>query len=187
MAVDFKAALSRQLDFLQSSCTRYDSGTSGEAIRIATVLRVLFHQTKSSTPLLAHLNARHIRLLSTTLDIIAKLKEPRFASCRLEMYNGMAQIVGGQLYRPKLGQASTQTQIPANEWWRQIVFALDEHTLVARKDIVLDAADKDGGAHVDSKLPLNYERLIESHDLGSWRTPNGELEPIRNHHYLALR
>ena len=38
-------------------------------------------------------------------------------------------------------------------------------TQVSRKDVVLVAADKDGGAHVDSALTPEYERLIESGDL----------------------
>jgi hypothetical protein len=62
----FKDQLTKQLGFLRRSCESYDQGYKDEAIRIATVLRVLFHDTGRSTSLLTHLKAKdNIWLRST--------------------------------------------------------------------------------------------------------------------------
>lgn len=63
--------LRRQIRFLEHSCSSYDAGFFDEAIRIATVLRVLFHQTQRSTSLMTHLNAQDIHIIST-----APIQEP---------------------------------------------------------------------------------------------------------------
>jgi hypothetical protein len=56
-----------------------------------------------------------------------------------------------------------------------------------RERIVLDAADKDGGAHVDAALTPMYLRLVESGDLGFFVDEHGKQTPITGHHYVALR
>jgi hypothetical protein len=73
------------------------------------------------------------------------------------------------------------------QWWNQFIFVLDGKTRLTRKDVVLAAADKHGGAHVDTALTPEYERLISSHDLGSWVVNGAEPVPIEGHHYVALR
>ena len=105
------------------------------------------------------------------------------------MFNGMGSFeMGAALrYMPKLGDGPTARLLPADAWWCEIVFVLDPETLLARKNIALDAADKHGGAHVDASLTPEYERLISSHALGSWHSPDGTTSPIGGHHYVALR
>ena len=66
MKVDFTAQLQRQLGFMENSARAYDAGHRDEAIRLATSLRVLFHQTPKSTSLLWHLGAESIMMLSTS-------------------------------------------------------------------------------------------------------------------------
>ena len=189
MAVDFGVELSKQLGFLARSCASFDAGHFDEAIRIATVLRILFHETRNSTSLLSHLGASHMRLLSTSLDIAAKTKDPRLGGGRLEMFNGMGRYSpgGNPPYYPKRGNAYSRRLVKASDWWCEIVSVLDTNTQLARKDVVLAAADKHGGAHVDASLPPAYERLIESPDLGSLVLKGGEVVPIGGHHYVALR
>ena len=67
MEPDFKAHLFRQLGFLWRSCQAYDEGHIDEAVRIATVIRVLIHDTQASTSLLKHLDAENILLSSTVV------------------------------------------------------------------------------------------------------------------------
>ena len=80
--IDFKAQLRRQLQFLKASSAAFDAGFHDEAVRIATVVRLLVHQTKSSTSLLKHLNATTINLLSTREG----------ATGRTVMYMGMGTV-----------------------------------------------------------------------------------------------
>src|SRR5687767_7224299 len=65
MAVDFRKQLRHQLTFLKNSAARYDYGCHEEAVRIATVIRVIIHDTKRCTSLLKHLNAERVPLLDT--------------------------------------------------------------------------------------------------------------------------
>jgi len=183
MGVDFKAELSKQLGFLTRSCASFDEGHFDEAIRIAVVLRVLFHETPKSISLLSRLDARDIRLLSTTLDF------SRFPPGGMLLFNGMGDFSNDPVrpYQPKLGDSRFCRQVPAIVWWAEIVFAMEDNIKVARRDVVLEAANKHGGAHVDAKLTPTYELLIESHGLGSFVSEDGTLVPISGHHYVALR
>ena len=76
--MDFRAQLASQLEFIQSSCDLYDVGKVREGVRIATALRVLFHQTRKSTSVLTHLSAIDIALLSTC--DIARPRQRHFAA-----------------------------------------------------------------------------------------------------------
>jgi hypothetical protein len=63
---DFHAHLKTHLGFLARSCIAYDQGHLEEALRMAVSLRVMFHDTQSSTSLLRHLGAKgRVRLKST--------------------------------------------------------------------------------------------------------------------------
>lgn len=42
-------------------------------------------------------------------------------------------------------------QIPVADWWEQVVYVSGNRIKASRRDLVLAAADKDGGAHVDKK------------------------------------
>jgi hypothetical protein len=150
MAVDFRQHLARQLDFLRASAAAYDAGYRDEAYRIAVVLRVLIHQANASTSLLRHLNAESAPLLSTT--------EP--ASPGAVFYDGLSVMAveggsGNLSVGPALDKAHTRRFIKAQDWWTEDIYALNT-TRLARKNIVLSAANQDGGAHVDVKLNAQY-------------------------------
>ncbi len=191
-SVDFKKALARQLGFVDRSCQSFDAGFHDEAIRIAQCIRVIMHDTKAQKSVLTHMGAKNILLSSTCLDIASKLADLNslaFGS-RARMFNGMGEFSfgpGGTQYSPKLGKGMFFSHLPVDNWWAQTVFILDPDTLVSRKDVVLVAADKDGGSHVDSTLTPYYERLIESQDLGCFTDEQGSQTPISGHHYVALR
>jgi hypothetical protein len=192
MATDnrLKEQLRRQLSFLDHSSDAYDRGLQDEAIRIATTIRVLVHQTKNSTSLLKHLGATEIHLLSTCRDIRPMLdgSDPFYAGTRIRLFNGMALF--GDVYRAKLGSGSVRQPRTVSDWWSQVVYALDDGTKLTRKDIVLAAADKDGGAHVDIKLTTEYELLLAPGSLGTLVFEQGgetENQPITDGHFVALR
>ena len=63
--VDFMKQLDKQVRYIETSAKAYDAGDTDEAIRIATSLRVILHQTKSSTALLSHLKATFTRIMTT--------------------------------------------------------------------------------------------------------------------------
>src|SRR5665213_2469278 len=55
-----------QLRFLARSSILFDQGHEDEAIRLATSLRVIFNDTKSSISLLTHLGFKHENMLSSS-------------------------------------------------------------------------------------------------------------------------
>jgi len=181
--VNFPSQLSRQLGFLERSCQSYDAGYRDEAIRIATVVRILVHQTKDSTSLLKHLGATTINLLSTTFE----------PSSETVSFVGMGMMkIGNPIgeYLPHLGSGPINDLIPASKWWSQVVLVLDEKHRITRRSLVLAAANKDGGAHVDRKLTEEYAALAADGAVGSFiaKTDNiSKLIPMTDAHLVSLR
>jgi hypothetical protein len=64
----YQQELKKQLGFLRRSCQLYDEGEVDEAIRIAVPIRTIIHDTRNSTSLLTHLNAKGIKLWSSIED-----------------------------------------------------------------------------------------------------------------------
>ena len=184
--MSFTDHLKKQLGFIERSCRAYDIGHTDEAIRIATAIRVLIHNTKTSTSLLKHLGATTIRLLSTT----------RAASPTSFFYMGLgvmsAKSTGESItakFAPLL-DGPIQDLIPVSQWWSQIVFVLNPRTRLSRRDIVLAAANKDGGAHVDSNLTPEYEALARNGVAGALvysRDSRITEEPFVDAHLVAIR
>jgi hypothetical protein len=55
---ELECHLAEQLQFLQVSAAAFDAGFEGEAKRLAVVLRILLHDTKSSKSLLGQLGRK---------------------------------------------------------------------------------------------------------------------------------
>jgi hypothetical protein len=186
----FRDHLRRQLRYIEHSCASYDAGHKDEAIRIATVIRVLIHDTSSSTSLLTHLGARHIKLLNTVEDVFKTGPAPGTVDMQ---YMGMVQMsLGSQGVQmlPGLGDRGTNEQVSVEQWWHQVVWVLDRNTILRRRDIALTAANKDGGAHVDAYLTKEYDALV--HDMGFeayYRLSDGTeyRGPLPDGHLVSLR
>jgi hypothetical protein len=188
VAPDFKTHLQRQLGFLRRSCESYDAGHTDESVRIATVTRVLIHDTNNCTSLLKHLGALSIKLSSTVWNI------PRSQTAMLSGMGRLTLITGptatGGTWKPAISPDSIKVQLSVPEWWNQIVYILGV-TRCSRKDLVLAAADKDGGAHVDANLTADYETLMTSGERGFFYYPaigeKGSFQPIMDAHFVYLR
>jgi hypothetical protein len=170
--MDFREQLKRQLGFLERSADAFDRGHQDEAIRIAVSIRVILHETPSSRPLLAHLGARNVRLVSTARWVD---RAPIFADLLSMLGPGGAQA--------PLGQSSTRLELPAATWWSQIVYAVGRGG-ITRKNLVLGAANRDGGAHVDERLTEDYEQLTK---LWTRVTDDGEAGEDMPVHLIGLR
>ncbi len=95
----------------------------------------------------------------------------------------------GGTWKPSISPDSIKTQLSVSDWWNQIVYILGT-ARCSRKDLVLAAADKDGGAHVDAKLTADYETLMTSGERGFFHYPTGEtgnFKPIMDAHLVYLR
>jgi hypothetical protein len=103
----------------------------------------------------------------------------------------MMSMGGGKSeYIPQLGNGPpVQFSAPLSKWWDQVVMVLNSQR-ITRRDIVLVAANKDGGAHVDANLTPEYGALAKDGAVGSfvYATQGQRMEtPIQHAHLVWLR
>jgi hypothetical protein len=158
---EIQAALAEQLRLLDKRCRDFDEGDWGEAVEMATRLRVILNPGGKKTPsILQSLGAEKVPLLGTcepiedsdnVLGTFGGLYRQRFAKDE-----------NGVLYEltPKLGDTDYKVEFPANRWWEHIVHVVgnggDRH-VYCRKDVVAGIANKDGGAHLADSIPESYD------------------------------
>lgn len=170
--------LSEQLGSLQRSARLFDYGYFVEARRMAVTLRVILHSGRSPS-LLKRLNR-------TTIDFVDSA--PPFDPANLLPFHGLVSIRFANdevSYSAKLDLGEPMKFTPFSSWWEGIVFGHGPNWKMSRADVVLTAADKDGGAHVDGALPADYAALRHENSLG-WMTERGSTlagEPV----YVAIR
>lgn len=115
--------LKQQHGFLKRSIEAAMQGHDDEALRIATTIRVLVHETGSSKPLLKQLNSNYLQI--TILDI-----PPRDLSNTV-VYVGVGFQLNSQTgIRPMIDLKNAppgQRPVLLGEWWNRImlIFALD--------------------------------------------------------------
>lgn len=152
----FQEKLREQLGFLQRSSAHFDEGHEEEALRLATTMRVLFHDAQrpngspSSISLLSHLSMTDTTMLTTPRTNFADWRD--FLSVRIDLNSKHPTRLIPQL------QDQFQPG-PFPEWWSgQAVMEVDGQA-ITRKKLVLAAANRDGGAHVDAVLQSFYQEL----------------------------
>jgi len=170
---ELKKHFEEQLRFIEKSSIAYDNGDLDEAKRIATSLRLLFHHTDKSIPLLSQLG-----LDKTTKFIDTKL--PDFQSGPIITYHGLISVSFGEdHYVPNLGKEPISLVNYDNYWEKEIVLIDKKGNNFTRKDIVCEVANTDGGAHVDPTLKTKYSDLSRNNSIG-WITQNnfGEVKQL---------
>ena len=180
-AEDLSAHLKRQLVFLRNSVAAYDSGCAEEAIRIGVAIRVLCHDTQKSESLLTKMGRKDTLQLVTTAKTV-----PNDFLVNMDF----GELMAGMTFGRTLEYDPVPEDAPAifcADWWEQPIFIRDKKAYT-RKDVVLSAANKDGGAHVanpDAKLQALQEGFwirTVTHADGTTRT-----EPLADNHFRMLR
>jgi tetratricopeptide (TPR) repeat protein len=173
--------LTRQLGYLSRSSQLFDLGYPDEAVRIATSLRVLFHDRtndrKDQGSIIKLLGNPSIHLIST-----CSAKTPGPGTF---VFDGYMHVPGN--IRPWEDYLQRGTSLlTVAEWWTQVIFVVDRKA-VTRKDLVLWAAEKDGGAHADSQNHQTYEAMMSMWVAQAW--PGSQLHPapVPPQHLFALR
>jgi hypothetical protein len=145
----FSQKLRELVGFLQRSCDAFDRGAEAEALRIATTLRVMFHDTQKSTSLVNHLGFKKKRMLSS-----ARGFNDWQDYLRVQLDLSSEEPVK---MLPMLGDKFRELSI--DDWWGNETVFVHAPKRYSRRLIVLSAANRDGGAHVDKKLEKYYEVL----------------------------
>jgi hypothetical protein len=165
--------LSEQLSLLSSYIKSYDSGEKYFAMPMATVVRVLLHDTKNSTSLLSALGQKQNLSLYNTADDLSPDKLISYDKvnpnkAHIKNYPSCSTMIW-----PTLGVNNVPDYFAAldkpigkkpdyigfDNWWNDNIFFGKDKTNLSRRDIVLTITDQDGGAHVDSGLEADYYNL----------------------------
>jgi len=145
------------MDFLRVSLGAFYSGNFAEAVRIATSLRVLVHESRTSKPLLAQAvpNGLELPILG---NIEERPSEEQVASFALGVRIGTTVAPAVDL-----GSAHYKSNM-VGAWWNRTVFTfrsrLGIQLVYKRKQVVLILANREGGAHVDEHQDPDYLRLL---------------------------
>lgn len=136
----------------------------------------MFHNSGKSISLLKHLKA-NVRILTQVQSLS---KRTMFADATVLIAAG----AHGSGLRPRLGAGHYKAFLPEGAWWKQLVYVRND-IKIKRCDIVLTAVNKDGGAHVDSRLTPEYEEFKRGVWTINWGSANEQR--IEDQQFIFLR
>ncbi len=151
------ARLKEQMEFLRTSLQGFYAGNFAESVRIATIIRVLVHESGRSKPLLKQAQSNGLEL---------PIMEHAGEWPGQELIFGFAVSVRmGPSVAPAVDLGSSHYSLcPVGAWWNRMVFTFQSRIgtrlVYRRKQVVLILANKEGGAHVDANEDPDYARLL---------------------------
>lgn len=167
---ELKIELIEQLQLLQHSCQSFDRGFEAIGKHIALSLRVLLHNYRKSRALLDQLGLRSGSYFTSASPLNPRNK---FTECNLltiQISNSEAR------YLPLIAVGDTPQSLQSvrfEDWWNDPVLKDNLGRTFCRRDLVLNVADSDGGAHVDPELDEAYMAISRNNSLG-WYFGNGK-------------
>lgn len=158
---EMETHLSEQIEFLKSSANAFDAGAEIEAKRLAVHIRTLLHDTKRSQSLFDHLGMKGVKFFDSAFEFDA---ENPLSHSGLTLTHQSA--AGWKHIAPLDDTLGPPSQQDFDTWWNSPVFVDSSRRAISRKMLVLNAANKDGGAHVDAELEETYDDLSRNNSLG---------------------
>lgn len=160
---ELKRELAEQLQLLRHACIAFDGGLEAVGKHISLSLRVLLHHHGQSRALLDQLGLRSGRYLTSVPPL-----NPRnlLTECNLVVLRASAS---GASYLPAIsmgGGPFPLQPIPFVSWWNDPVLKDNRKRTLCRRELVLNVADTDGGAHVDPELEEAYMAISRENSLG---------------------
>lgn len=165
--------LREQLRFLRRSADAYDAGDEAEAKRLAAVLRSLLMDRGKEHALLTQLQV---------LPLLKFMDTALHDGLQAEVSSALVIVEHSQLpatgrYVPPLDDLSPpRKNAPKafNLWWHQDVAQTNSGERFSREDLVLAAAQSEGGVHVDPHRHRIYQSLVVENGLGWFLSTNQE-------------
>lgn len=164
--------LKDQIDILVCACNSFDSGLRPIAKHIALSLRTLLHHHGNSRALLEQLGLRNKRFLDTAGKIDPKNLATEWKLCVIRFSGDSSEFLPSCMVSPLHDRYGWVT-FP--DWWNSNVVKDNNGRFFSRRELVLNVADTDGGAHVDPELDEKYMDLSRNNSLG-WVIINGDVE-----------
>lgn len=156
------------LAYLQHLCEDYDKGNTFAVVLIAVVLRTLLKTRGSTVSVLEQLGLHTIPFVDSSLP------KGSFSFWQLgdnicNHTSLMQNVYGGLLIKkvtnkdnglnldflPLLDANKNSRTLPFEEWYQGVVFESKEYSFT-RENCIEYVADKDGGAHLDRNIPMDY-------------------------------
>jgi hypothetical protein len=165
--------LREQLRFLRRSADAYDAGDEAEAKRLAAVLRSLLLDRGKEHALLTQLQ---VLPLLEFMDTALRDGLQAGTSSALVIAESSGPLPTGH-YVPPLGDLSPPRKNSPkafNLWWHQDVAQTNSGERFSREDLVLAAAQSEGGVHVDPHRHRIYQSLVVENGLGWFLFGNQE-------------
>lgn len=211
---DLEDQLREQVGLLAAACSIYDVGNRDAAKFMAVTLRLLLHHTQRSHGLLEQLGLGRGKFAqwdfhgpapkfagdlahlpsNLRLEIDAEVgpnKRRHSLELALSSYCRLAVVfndAAGSEYMAPLSSLGRQGTRRFRYWWNDPVIRDTDGRTFSRKDLVLDVANTDGGAHVDPQLEERYMSFSRRNSLG-WRflMGGGDWNGIPKPHLPCLR
>lgn len=181
-------ALSEQVRFITLSAAAYDKGDWSEAKRIAVHIRLLVHESRTSSALLRQLG------VIDALGFVdgAEVPNPRnlLPTSGLTGLHIRSSSTGMNAeWVPKFAMPGYPLRAHRAfiDWWNRVVVIDSQQNRFSRKDLVLVMANQDGGAHFDPYLDAAYRKLTRENSIGWAVTGPGGSRPLRGIEYASVR
>jgi hypothetical protein len=162
-AEELTELLDEQVSFLKASCSAFDAGFTGEIKRLAVSVRVLVHDKGRSTSLMTLTNRKTDKFFDSA--------DP-YDDNNLISHSSLVQVhmnPTGAIPKAHLDDCIATKVIDFEDWWNGIVLVDAQKNEFTRRDIVLNLANKEGGAHVDHQIDEKYNNLRKNNSQG-WIT-----------------
>lgn len=169
---DLEKQFEDQFELLNLACKSYDAGNEVVGKHIALSLRVLLHDTERSQSLLSLVGLKDISFLDSSGGIRLDNLLPSSTLTLTKMSTNDPRFVPRCLLpdNPAIPKRGTTF----NDWRNQIVIVDTNGHQFSRRELVLNVANTDGGAHVDSTLDEAYMQLSRQNSLG-WQVVSGDM------------
>jgi len=162
--------LQENFGFLKASSASFDNGVFSEAKRLAVTIRVFVHDSANSKSLLGLLGLKaKMGFLNT-----AYVHDPKNLLSHHGLVGMQLGAGGNRYFAPLDRRPSKYVFFP--DWWNEIVITDNKKIVFCRRDLVLALANRDGGAHVDPALDMEYADLTRNHTMG-WSASDGIQPP----------
>lgn len=170
--------LDEQLEMLILLSDAYDQGKTIAAKQIATIIRILLHDTEKSHSLLSQLELKSSSFFDSCTPI-----ENETGSTGLVRSGSYAGLVGVSVgsstgYIPYLddGPGNCFGNVSFDEFWNRVVLIDGGNESFTREYIITKVANQDGGAHVGPEIDKKYASLVRNNSMG-WKVNLNNSEP----------
>lgn len=163
---DIQGKVQEQFLRLHEATDGYYAGRLEQALNAAVAIRVLVHETAQSRSLLGQIRRDYFSLeINDRAQPAPKAGETPILDLPVRLRVG----AGGASYvRPDFG-ASFYRRVPLAQWWSNSFVLIQEGDgWLSKKDIILNVANKDGGAHVDPAVPMSHAHLSSAVQFMRW-------------------